>query len=124
MEQKNGSVVRRLVGYGRLQGRAATAALARLYAVARLYVNFFQPSFKLTLKIREGSRVIKRYADPATPCERLLASGCLDEASAAKIAATILDSRPGGAPARNPDGAGGAGRLRCQRLRARPGTEG
>ena len=85
VEQKNGSVVRRLVGYGRLQGRAATAALARLYAVARLYVNFFQPSFKLTSKIREGSRVIKRYSAPATPCDRILASGCLDEAGAAKL---------------------------------------
>jgi hypothetical protein len=29
VEQKNGSVVRRLVGYGQLQGREATAALAR-----------------------------------------------------------------------------------------------
>lgn len=85
VEQKNGSVVRRLVGYGRLQGREATAALARLYAVTRLYVNFFQPSFKLTSKIREGSRVTKRYSAPATPCERLLASGCLDEAGAAQL---------------------------------------
>jgi hypothetical protein len=85
VEQKNGSVVRRLVGYGRLQGRTATTALARLYAVARLYVNFFQPSFKLTSKIREGSHVIKRYSAPATPCERLLASGCLDAASAAQL---------------------------------------
>jgi hypothetical protein len=85
VEQKNGAVVRRLVGYGRLQGREATAALARLYAVSRLYVNFFQPSFKLTSKIREGSHVIKRYSTPATPCERLLASACLDAASAAKL---------------------------------------
>ena len=85
VEQKNGSVVRRLVGYGRLQGREATAALARLYAVTRLYVNFFQPSFKLIAKIREGSRVTKRYSAPATPCERLLASGCLDEAGAAQL---------------------------------------
>ena len=85
VEQKNGSVVRRLVGYGRLQGREATAALARLYAVTRLYVNFFQPSFKLISKIREGSHVTKRYSTPATPCERLLASGCLDEARAASL---------------------------------------
>jgi hypothetical protein len=85
VEQKNGSVVRRLVGYGRLQGREATAALARLYAVTRLYVNFFQPSFKLIAKIRDGSRVTKRYSAPATPCERLLASGCLDEAGAAQL---------------------------------------
>jgi hypothetical protein len=32
VEQKNGSVVRRLVGYRRLSGRRATQALAELYA--------------------------------------------------------------------------------------------
>jgi len=94
VEQKNGSVVRRLVGYGRLQGRAATLALARLYAVARLYVNFFQPSFKLKSKTREGAHVIKRYALPMTPCERLLASGCLDGASTAKLRQQFLTLDP------------------------------
>jgi len=36
-------------------------------------VNFFQPSFKLKSKTREGSKIIKRYHAPATPCEQLLA---------------------------------------------------
>jgi hypothetical protein len=74
IEQKNGAVVRRLVGYGRLEGRAGAAALAKLHAVARLHVNFFQPSFKLKAKRREGAKVTKQYHVPATPCERLLAS--------------------------------------------------
>jgi hypothetical protein len=74
IEQKNGAVVRRLVGYGRLEGRPGAAALARLHEVARLHVNFFQPSFKLKAKRREGAKVIKQYHRPATPCERLLAS--------------------------------------------------
>ena len=47
VEQKNGAVVRRLVGYGRLEGLASAQALARLYAAARLHTNLFQPSFKL-----------------------------------------------------------------------------
>jgi len=47
VEQKNGAIVRRLVGYGRLSGLAATQALAQLYSASRLCVNFFQPSFKL-----------------------------------------------------------------------------
>jgi hypothetical protein len=72
VEQKNGSVVRRLVGYRRFEGLAATAALADLYAAARLFVNFFQPSFKLAEKHREGTRVHKRYHPPATPHQRLL----------------------------------------------------
>ena len=41
VEQKNGSVVRRLVGYGRLRGLRGQQALAQLYAVLRLYVNYF-----------------------------------------------------------------------------------
>jgi len=74
IEQKNGSVVRRLVGYGRLEGAAAAQALSMLHEAARLYVNFFQPSFKLRSKVRDGARVTKQYEIPATPYERLLAS--------------------------------------------------
>jgi hypothetical protein len=73
VEQKNGAIVRRLVGYGRLSGMKATSALAHLYEVSRLYINFFQPSFKLKSKTRDGARVQMRYHAPATPCERLLA---------------------------------------------------
>ncbi|HEY4971887.1 MAG TPA: transposase family protein [Steroidobacteraceae bacterium] len=85
VEQKNGAIVRRLVGYGRLSGLAATRALARLYSASRLYVNFFQPSFKLKSKTRDGARVSKKYHAPATPCDRLLASPCVSEAIKAKL---------------------------------------
>jgi uncharacterized membrane protein len=47
VEQKNGAVVRKLAGYERFAGLDATRALAKLYAASRLYVNYFQPSFKL-----------------------------------------------------------------------------
>jgi len=79
VEQKNGAIVRRLVGYGRLSGLAATRALAELYAASRLYINFFQPSFKLKAKTRDGARVSKTYHAPATPCDRLLASAAVSE---------------------------------------------
>lgn len=78
VEQKNGSIVRRLVGYGRLSGPVATHSLAQLYAASRLYINFFQPSFKLKSKTRDGARVHKVYHAPATPCERLLAHDRID----------------------------------------------
>ena len=80
VEQKNGAVVRRLVGYGRLDGAETARIMARLYAAARLYVNFFQPSFKLKEKRREGAKVIKRYHDPATLYQRALAHPKLDKA--------------------------------------------
>ena len=73
IEQKNGAIVRRMVGYRRLEGLAAADALARLYRPMRLFVNFFQPSFKLAEKQREGARVRKRYHPPLTPHQRLLA---------------------------------------------------
>jgi hypothetical protein len=73
IEQKNGAVVRRIVGYRRFEGMAAARELARLYATTRLFVNAFQPSFKLAGKEREGARVRKRYHAPLTPCDRLLA---------------------------------------------------
>jgi hypothetical protein len=73
VEQKNGSIVRRLVGYGRFEGMAAARALARLYAAARLHTNLFQPSFKLKEKKRIGARVIKRYHPPVPPMDRVLA---------------------------------------------------
>ena len=79
VEQKNGAVVRRLVGYGRFEGVEAARALDRLYAAARLYINFFQPSFKLKEKRREGAKIIKRYYAPATPYERTLAHPTIDK---------------------------------------------
>src|SRR5438105_3204912 len=73
VEQKNGAVVRRTIGYRRFEGLEAAATLARLYAAMRLFVNFFQPSFKLATKVRDGALVRKRYHPPATPCQRLIA---------------------------------------------------
>jgi hypothetical protein len=73
VEQKNGAIVRKMVGYRRLTGVTAATVLAQLYAVSRLFVNFFQPSFKLAGKRRDGAWVVKRYHKPATPCQRLLA---------------------------------------------------
>jgi len=72
VEQKNGSVVRRLVGYRRFEGLETARVLGELYATSRLFVNFFQPSFKLAEKQRDGAKVYKRYHAPATPYQRLL----------------------------------------------------
>jgi len=79
IEQKNGAVIRRFVGYERHSGAVAGQALASLSSAVRLYVNFFQPSFKLREKTRIGSKVTKRYYKPATPCDRLLAHEAVDE---------------------------------------------
>lgn len=79
VEQKNGSIVRQLVGYDRYEGEVAYRQLAELYRAARLYVNFFQPSMKLVTKQREGSKVQRKYDAAQTPFQRLVSSGILAE---------------------------------------------
>ena len=71
IEQKNGAVIRRFLGHQRYSGQVAGQTIAHLHGSIRLYVNYFQPSFKLVEKTRNGSTVIKRYSPPATPCDRV-----------------------------------------------------
>jgi hypothetical protein len=85
IEQKNGAVVRKLLGYRRFEGLAAARAIARLYGASRLFVNFFQPSFKLAGKERDGAKVVKRYHPPQTPCERLLHADSIPMAAKNKL---------------------------------------
>jgi hypothetical protein len=74
IEQKNWSVVRRLVGSLRYDTQRQVDQLNALYAVYRLYVNHFLPVTKLVRKVRQGRRVKKIYDDPKTPYQRVLDS--------------------------------------------------
>jgi hypothetical protein len=94
VEQKNSVVLRRIVGYRRYVGLDAAATLGRLYMSVRLYVNFFQPSFKLASKTRDGARVTKRYYPPATPYQRLLADPRTSETVRACVSAVQASLDP------------------------------
>ena len=94
MEQKNWSVVRRLVGYDRYSSHAALETLNRLYTVLRHYVNFFQPTMKLVSKTRHGAKVHKMYDVAKTPYQRLLESGVLTQAKRVELAATYHGLNP------------------------------
>lgn len=71
IEQKNGSVVRKLAGYGRLDGEHAVKAINQMYMANRLFINFFQPSFKLLETQRIGGITVRRHDAPKTPYNRL-----------------------------------------------------
>src|SRR6266581_2255425 len=77
VEQKNGAMVRQVVGYDRFVGEQAYRQLTELYRALRLYVNCFQPSMKLLSKQREGKKVRYVYDPAKTPLQRLLLSGAL-----------------------------------------------
>ena len=79
VEQKNGHVVRRAVGYLRYDTDQELAALNAIYRPLCLLVNFFYPSVKLVKKTRTGSKVRRIYDDPQTPYHRMLASASVSE---------------------------------------------
>lgn len=72
IEQKNGSVVRKLAGYGRLDGENAVNAMNQMYMANRLFINFFQPSFKLLDTQRIGGKTVRKHDVPKTPYNRLI----------------------------------------------------
>lgn len=72
VEQKNYSVVRKTVGYMRHDTEEELLLLNELYTILRLYINFFQPTMKLTEKTRTGPKVTKKYDKAKTPYQRVL----------------------------------------------------
>lgn len=79
IEQKNYTHVRKLIGYDRYDTQQAVDAMNDLYRnELRLYMNLFMPSVKLLRKVRIGSKLIRKYDDPQTPFQRLIASDVAD----------------------------------------------
>lgn len=72
IEQQNFSVVRRFVGYQRLDTYSQLRILHRLYDLLSDYQNFFQPVMRLKEKVRNGTRLTRRYDKPKTAYQRVL----------------------------------------------------
>ncbi|MBV8718843.1 MAG: transposase family protein [Chloroflexi bacterium] len=97
VEQKNWSVVRKIIGYDRYESAEALAHLNRVYEVLRLWTNHWQPVMKLIGKERVGAKPRKRYDVARTPYQRLREIRDLSlprrqrlEAEHAKLAALAL----------------------------------
>jgi hypothetical protein len=73
VEQKNWTLVRRLIGYDRLDTPAQQAWLDAFYTDdLRPFANCFQPVMKLVGKETVGQRTRRLYDTPTTPLRRLL----------------------------------------------------
>lgn len=73
VEQKNYTVVRKVLGYTRIDSKEAIVLMNKLYAGPwRLFVNFFQPTMKCIKKKRVGSKYVRKYDRPQTPYQRAL----------------------------------------------------
>jgi hypothetical protein len=94
VEQKNGSVVRRIVGYDRYEGQQAKESLQNLHDVMHSYVNFFQPSMKLISKHREGSKTSRKYDVAQTPYRRMLSSSSVSEGTKLRLQSVFMELDP------------------------------
>ena len=75
IEQKNWTLVRKVLGYDRFDTQHQLMLINDLYDnELRQFINFFQPTLKLSSKERFGARVIKKYAPAKTPYQRVLDS--------------------------------------------------
>ena len=91
LNRKNGSVVRRFVGYDRFEGVEPCRILTELYRYLRLYINFFQPSMKTDReKKRQGAKVIRKYDQAQTPYQRVLAGATLSADTKTPASATVF----------------------------------
>jgi len=97
VEERNGAVVRRFVGYRRLETDEELAVLRALYAQVNRYHNYYWAMMRLASKERQGGKVKRTYERPASPYQRLLMlTGVVDEATKQRLATGYVD------PAHNP----------------------
>jgi hypothetical protein len=85
VEQKNGSIVRQVVGYDRYDGQQALRQLNELYRNLRQYINFYQPSMKLKTKTRNGAKAHRTYSPAQTPLQRIFATDTLSPPAREKL---------------------------------------
>jgi hypothetical protein len=94
VEQKNRALVRRHVGYRRLDTPEHLCSLKELYSVLRLLVNFFEPSAKLQRTRTEEGKTKKIYDKPQTPFRRVLESPNIDQEAKDRVTQIFLKLNP------------------------------
>jgi hypothetical protein len=122
IEQKNGAVVRRLVGYGRLQGRAATMALAWTLCSGPAVCELFSAVVQARIEDARGfprDQALLGSDDTLRAASRFRLP---QRSDCSAIAPAIVEPRSVGTAAQDPHGAGGAGWLHRHRLGADPST--
>lgn len=94
VEQQNFSVVRRFVGYVRLDTPAQLQDLNLLYDQLSDYQNFFQTVGRLKEKVWHGTRLTRRYDPPRTPYQRVLSHPNVEAETKRKLEARFLTLNP------------------------------
>lgn len=94
IEQQNFSVVRRFVGYQRLDTYRQLTILNCLYDLLSDYQNFFQPVMRLKEKVRNGTRLTRRYDKAKTAYQRVLECSEISQEAKGKLKERFLKLNP------------------------------
>ena len=94
VEQKNDTLVRAYVGYGRLATAAQAAALDQLYEQLWLYYNLFQPVLHLREKTHDHGTVRRKWDTATTPYQRVRPTGVLSPEWQATLDARYAQTNP------------------------------
>ena len=86
VEERNGHVVRKYVGWERLEDHAIIPVLNELYDVLALYLNHWKASRRMIAKERIGARYVRKYEKRAlTPYQRVMTRGDVTDEAKAKL---------------------------------------
>lgn len=94
VEQKNWTTVRVMVGYHRYDTTAELVLLNKIWTLQSLLANYFYPQQKLVSKVRNGSKVTKKYDKATTPNRRAQADSTVTAQEAKKLADTYAGINP------------------------------
>lgn len=86
VEQKNGHVIRRFLGYSRLDQQEVVELINKMYGLLEIYLNHFVPSKKLIEKVRIGSKYKRKYDKAKTAYKRVLESKDISQEIKDKLA--------------------------------------
>ncbi len=94
VEQKNYSLVRAMIGYGRLETADQCGQLNTIYEDMWLYYNLFQPVLHLIQKGVIGDKLRRKWDTAATPYQRVRATNILTEDWQATLDARQQQTNP------------------------------
>jgi hypothetical protein len=86
VEERNGHVVRKYLGYTRFDDRVLVPLLNKFYDVLALYLNHFQVVRRTKTKTRVGAKYVRTYEKvPQTPYARMVAHPAVPEKVSEKL---------------------------------------
>jgi hypothetical protein len=94
IEERNGHIVRKWIGYERFDSMAHVAALNAVYEKLDLYLNHFQAVRRCVKRERVGAQYVRVYDVPQTPYARSLAHKKISKSHKEKLRAQHATLNP------------------------------